>query len=497
MCADNKLIRSVFAITLILAVGLFCTCKKSPTAPQIDETSLPVIWLNQNDISFAATLSGGNPASQTIEIKNAGPGTLEYTIEADADWLVVSPTTGSSTGQVNEHKITVNKTGLEAKDGGHLATLTIKCVTAYNNPQLIAVNLTIAKEIPPKIWIESQKLIFNAQEGGSNPSAQSLRIKNEGTGTLNYQLSTDAPWLSIDPPSGSTTVNMKVHQVLVQAFGLASGTYNGKITVKDNTASNSPQTVDVTLNINKTAPPKIWLSTNTMAFTAIQGGADPPSKTFSVRNAGGDVLRYTIDWSTNWLSVSPSSGESGGADKNHTVSLSTGGLTAGSYQGNIVISDSKASNTPQQINVILTVTNPPTDNAISISCSPSSGKKNTVVSFPITITGNNKKISVFGLDLTFDTSIFELHSIAKGTLTGGWTAVDGNEVSAGTVRIGGFSGSTNPIPISSVGSIVIVKLKVISTASINRQTKVWIKNYIDDLQGLTPSSTSTNFTYLK
>ncbi len=497
MYADNKPIRSIVAITLILAVGLLCACKKTPTSPQFDETTLPVIWLNQTEVFFTATLTGGNPASQTIEIKNAGPGTLEYAIEADAGWVEVSPPTGTSAGQVNEHKISINKTGLAAKEGGHVATLTIKCATAYNNPQLVTVNLTIAKEMPPKIWIESQNFIFSSQEGGSNPSAQNLRIKNEGTGILNYQLSTDVPWLNVDPPSGSITASIKAHQILVQTAGLVSGTYTGKITVKDNNATNSPQTVNVTLNINKTAPPRIWLSTSSLAFTAIQGGADPPSKIFSVRNAGGNVLHYSIDWDAVWLVVSPSSGESNGAERNHTVTLNTGGLSAGSYQGRIVVSDPNASNTPQQIIVTLSVTNPPTDNAISISCNPSSGKKNTIVSFPVTITGNIKEIEVFGLDLTFDTSIFELNSIVRGTLTGGWTAVDGNEISAGTVRVGGFAGAANPIPISSIGSIFIVKLKVISSSSTNQQTTVRIKNYIDDIQNLIPSTVTTKFTYLK
>ena len=75
--------------------------------------------------------------------------------------------------------------------------------------------------------------------------------------------------------------------------------------------------------------------------------------------------------------------------------------------------------------------------------------------------------------------------------------MDGNEITAGTVKIGGFAGSADPIPVSSVGSIVIVKLRVISTSSINRQTQVWIKNYIDDIQGMTPSSKATTFTYIK
>jgi hypothetical protein len=123
--------------------------------------------------------------------------------------------------------------------------------------------------------------------------------------------------------------------------------------------------------------------------------------------------------------------------------------------------------------------------------------KRHIVSFPVRIVGNSKAITVFGFDLTFDPGIFAYHSIAKGSLTSGWTAVDGNEISAGTVKIGGFAGTSNPIPLWSTGTIAIVKLKVISTASSDQSSVVWIKNYIDDIQGMTPSSASTTFNYLK
>jgi len=497
MCADKTHIRVFLVLTLIIAFALFCSCKKNPTVPQIKDTSRPVIWVSQFALSFSTSDTGGHSASQSLMIKNAGPSTLDYTIESDAAWATVSPASGSSTGQEIEHTVTVNKTGLDAREDAYTTTLTITSSQAYNNPQLVSVSLHVNQGAPPKIWIETQQFTFSTQEGGPNPSAQDLRIKNDGQGTLNYELSTDAPWISVNPPTGSTDGALKVHQVNVQASGLTSGTYNGKITVLGNNAINSPQAIDITLKINKGQPPKIGISTKSLVFNGSQGESDPSPKSFTIWNAGGGVLKYTIDCAANWLSVTPATGQSEGAGRTHSVFVNTAGLDAGNYQGVIGVSDSNASNTPQKISVSLNITSPPTDNAISVSCNPSSAKTNTIVSFPITIRGNLSEISVFGLDLTFDTSIFQYHSTAKGSLTGGWAAVDGNEISSGTVKIGGFAGSANPIPISSEGSIVIIKFKVISTSSTNRQTQVWIKNYIDDIQGLTPSSTSTNFTYLK
>jgi hypothetical protein len=497
MYADNTPFRVLWVLVLISSLTFVCSCKKSPTAPQIEDTSRPVIWLNQYALSFSTSDTGGNPASQSLLIKNTGPGTLEYTIESDADWATVSPAAGSSTGQEIAHTVSVNKAGLAPGEEAHTAALTITCSQAYNNPQKVELSFRITKGTPPKIWLESQKFTFNAQEGGPDPSEQDLRIKNEGEGTLHYELSTNVPWISMNPLSGSTAGAMKVHKITAHAAGLAAGTHSGKIAIRDTNATNSPQFVDVTLKIDKDQPPEIGLSSKSLAFVAVQGGSDPSPKSFSVWNTGGGTLKYTVDCDAVWLSVTPLTGQSGGAQRNHSVFVDIAGLGAGSYHGAIAVSDPGASNTPQKINVSLEITSPPTDNAISLSCSPASAKTGTIVSFPVKIRGNLTKISVFGLDMTFDSSIFQFHSTVKGSLTGGWAAVDGNEISPGTIKIGGFAGSASAIPAGSEGTIVIVKLKVISTASANKQTKVWIQNYIDDIQGLTPSSTSTNFTYLK
>jgi len=497
MCADKSPLRLAGVLILTGILALFFCCKKNPTVPQIEDTSRPVIWLNQYALEFTTSETAGNPDGQTLSIKNTGPGTLDYTILSDADWASVTPESGSSAGQEVQHTITVNKAGLEPGDDAHAATLTITCSQAYNNPQEVAVRFHINKGVPPKIWVESQLFTFNAQEGGPDPSAQDLKIRNEGQGTLHYELSANAPWISVNPPTGSTAGALKVHKVAAQVSGLHQGTYSGKITVRGTSASNSPQSIEVTLKIAEDEPPRIGLSTQSLAFSALQGGSGPSPKSFTVWNAGGGTLKYTISCDAGWLSVTPISGQTGGADRSHSVFADTAGMGAGSYQGTIQVADPDASNTPRNINVSLSVTSPPTDNAISLSCSPSSARTGTIVSFPVKIRGNLTEISVFGLDMTYDASIFQFHSTVEGSLTGAWAAVDGNAISPGTVKIGGFAGSASPIPISSEGTIVIVKLKVISTASANKQTQVWIKNYIDDIQGLKPSSASTGFTYLK
>ena len=108
---------------------------------------------------------------------------------------------------------------------------------------------------------------------------------------------------------------------------------------------------------------EVTLSTDTLAFTAVQGGDAPPAQTFTVWNAMRQVdMPFALSSAANWLSFSPSSASSNGPRARVTVSVSAdaSGLEAGTYSGAIVISASGASNTPRLVSVTLTVTAPPT-----------------------------------------------------------------------------------------------------------------------------------------
>ena len=212
----------------------------------------PVIWLNTFELSFSAYESGGNPAAQVFKIKNSGKNTLQYTISDDADWISVEPGTGSSSGQLVEHTILINKAGLAARDDAYEATISVVSPEAYNNPQRVHVSLNISSRPPPEIWVRPSKMTF-AVKVGKNPSAQTLRIKNTGEGTLTYDITWDASWLNVAPSGGSSGGEETSHTVSVHSKALPEGSYDGSITISSPDASNSPQRVSVSLDVS-TAP---------------------------------------------------------------------------------------------------------------------------------------------------------------------------------------------------------------------------------------------------
>ena len=142
--------------------------------------------------------------------------------------------------------------------------------------------------------------------------------------------------------------------------------------------------------------------------------------------------------------------------------------------------------------------NPQNENKLSITCSPASGGTGTIVDINISCVGNTKEIKAFGLEMTYDAAIFRLESTAKGSLTGSWASVDGNETSSGKMIIGGFVGSGNPVGVGSNGTLVIIKLKVIYSGDNSGFTRqISINNYLDDIAAMSPKPTSATFTFIK
>jgi hypothetical protein len=288
------------------------------------------------------------------------------------------------------------------------------------------------------------------------------------------------------------------HTILINKAGLAAqdAGYAATVTLDSPQAYNNPQRVSVSLKISAQPPPEIWVSPPEITFAA-QVGRNPSAQTLRVKNVGEGTLTYDVTWDAPWLNVTPAGGSSGGEEKSHTVSVDSKNLAEGNYDGTITVVAADASNSPQLIRVGLRVGDlppVPNDNAIYITCKPSSGVTGTIVSIPVSIGGNLQEISTFGLELTFDSNLFQYQSTSTGNLTGGWS-VGGGE-SGGIVTIGGFAGAANAIPVGSVGSIAIVKLKVTGSGySDGYRSQINIQSYIEGISGMKPEPSSTSFTY--
>jgi hypothetical protein len=482
---------TVLAALLLLAFHTSCQ------GPFTYETH-PVIWVSSYLLTFSSSEVGPNPSPQTLQIKNSGVQNLTYTIADDAGWLTINPTSGTSTGQVLEHLISVDKTGLASKSDPYTARITINSTQACNNPQQVSVSLSLSKEPPPEISVTPKDVRFVAIVGGQSPPQQTIRVRNSGQGTLNYTLSEDANWLDVNPDSGTSTGSENIHSLTVNTAGLGTGTYTATMNVVDANAVNSPQVVNVTLEIGTSLPPTIAVDPDILRFSARVGGSNPASQKIKVRNSGQGTLNYAVSDDAAWLDVTPAGGSSTGQEVSHTVSASIAGLSNGTYSGLITISSPNATNSPQTVAVTLEIGQIPTNNQISISCSPTSGKTGATIDFPISILGNTQEIKAFGMDVTFDTTVFEFVRVDPGNLTSTWGAgFAGFLRSPGLVKIGGYGGTVS-IPVGSSGTLAVLKLRVTCGTCIDgKQSQVCIGSFTDDIVGMTMAPGCATFTYRK
>jgi hypothetical protein len=125
---------------------------------------------------------------------------------------------------------------------------------------------------------------------------------------------------------------------------------------------------------------------------------------------------------------------------------------------------------------------------------PDSAPAGTLVRASLFIAANEEEIRVFGLDVTFDSRMLEFQDVEPGTLTGGWAAVDGNEVGSGSLRVGGFLGGGSAIPRASEGTLVEINFKVTGSGlASGQQSQVCAKQYTDDLAAFRPETACFTF----
>ena len=138
-----------------------------------------------------------------------------------------------------------NRAQNEGKNPGQEMLNLIKGIRNYGkqyNPDFVDIN-------PPQIpviSIDKTRFYFGVLAGGNAPGSRRFTISNSGAGTLNWSIIDNAAWLSSNPTSGTGSAQVTVS---IDITGLNPGDYTGIITVSDPNASNSPQTVEITLNV--------------------------------------------------------------------------------------------------------------------------------------------------------------------------------------------------------------------------------------------------------
>jgi len=99
--------------------------------------------------------------------------------------------------------------------------------------------------------VSPDTLFFSAPEGGANPVPDSFSVIENGGVNIAYTLVESSPWLSLNKSAGTTPDTIAVS---TNISGLVAGTYFDSITVSSTEATNSPQYVYVSLQVEQSNP---------------------------------------------------------------------------------------------------------------------------------------------------------------------------------------------------------------------------------------------------
>jgi glucose/arabinose dehydrogenase/PKD repeat protein len=307
---------------------------------------VPSLSVTPASLSFTAVSGGSSPAAKTLDVANAGGGSMGWTASENLPWLSLTPTSGTNAGTVT---VTPTTTGLA--QGTYTGDVTVTAPGAAGSPRTIEVTLTVGPP-PPVLALTPASLSFSGSQGGSSPAAKTIDVSNTGDGTLTWTASETVPWLSVAPASGTGAGTITVTPSLA---GLTAGTYSSDVTVTAAGATGSPRVVPVTLTVAP-PPPALAVSPSSLAFTATEGGPNPAARDVSVTNAGGGALNWAASDDAPWLTVTPGSGS---APATLSVAPSIAGLAPGTHTATVTVTAAGVSGSPKTIGVTLTVTAQP------------------------------------------------------------------------------------------------------------------------------------------
>ncbi|MFC2158929.1 Ig-like domain-containing protein, partial [Acidobacteriota bacterium] len=117
----------------------------------------------------------------------------------------------------------------------------------------------------PSIELNRSSLSF------AGSGSDTFAVRNSGSGSFNYSVTPDSPWIAVNPGGGSTSGEWDTFTVTVDATGLGPGGHSGEVIVASATASNSPQSLDVNLNLPSDDSPNVQITSPQNGATTTTG----------------------------------------------------------------------------------------------------------------------------------------------------------------------------------------------------------------------------------
>ncbi|MFQ6092808.1 MAG: FG-GAP-like repeat-containing protein, partial [bacterium] len=194
----------------------------------------PRLCLDADSLGF-----GPSVKTLTLTIKNCGIENLSWTITCNEPWCTVLPSSGLTTFGTDQITVSVDRSKLDL--GSYSGSVS---VTSNGGNQDVSVTVEVTDN--PQLCVDPVTLDF-----GASRTTGTFNITNCGTGTLTWSITADRSWITLDPPSGSTTTEADQIVVAVDRTQLGPGDYTGAVNITSNGGDKG-----VSVSLTKEPPPK-------------------------------------------------------------------------------------------------------------------------------------------------------------------------------------------------------------------------------------------------
>lgn len=265
-----------------------------------------------------------------VEILTGGIQKQDYDAKKIAEKQPQATASGSPTGILER----IGNASMPAKIAGIFA-IAIVAILLFGLP--MSEQEPIIPVQQPSLSVSPDPISFDlGNMSTGETTVKTVLISNTGQGTLDWNVSADQAWMTVNPENGtgSETVN-----IIINTTGLQSGRYSGIISVDSNAGTRYGKiSLDVinTPNVNiKTTQnaPILKLSQNSLKLESIDAG-ESTKKVLKISNDGGGTLEWKLSADKAWIDLYPLSGSNNGSV---IVTIDTSDLGPGNYNGNIMV----------------------------------------------------------------------------------------------------------------------------------------------------------------
>jgi len=136
------------------------------------------------------------------------------------------------------------------QEGTHTITLTATDSTNHTGSASISIRIFRTRPpLPATLSVAPGEFTFRLAPGQT--ATETVAIRNDGDGDLEWSADADQPWIHLESASGSTPYNL---DIVVDATGLTLGEYSGQVTIDAPGAVGSPQVITVNLLVQPRTP---------------------------------------------------------------------------------------------------------------------------------------------------------------------------------------------------------------------------------------------------